>query len=144
MPDIWETTSSTPQTEAVAARLVSVVTAPMVVLLEGALGAGKTTFVRGFVRALPGGRDVVVQSPTFALARRYATTPPVRHLDLYRLHDQAGAVNTVQELGLDDDDDGEAITFVEWPVRGAWAGPVVRVAIEILSVRRRRLRIQLP
>ncbi len=143
--ELQETTSSPTQTEALAARLArtmlgSGVALPWVILLDGDLGAGKTTFVRGFVRALPGGRDVVVQSPTFALARRYPTTPPVHHLDLYRLRQQAGAGAAVEELGLSDVDDG--IVFVEWPVRSAWPEPVVGVALEILSPRRRRVRIR--
>ncbi|MDP2342261.1 MAG: tRNA (adenosine(37)-N6)-threonylcarbamoyltransferase complex ATPase subunit type 1 TsaE [Deltaproteobacteria bacterium] len=146
MPEQHETTSSTKQTEAVAARLArsilggSSMRAPLVILLKGDLGAGKTTFVRGFVRALPGGEHVVVQSPTFALSRRYPTTPPVQHLDLYRLHDKPGAETAMRELGLDDDDAG-GIMFVEWPVPSTWGVPVVKVEIQILSPRRRRVQI---
>ena len=50
--------------------------APLVIALNGPLGAGKTAFVRGLVHGLPGGETLRVQSPTFALARTYATTPP--------------------------------------------------------------------
>ncbi len=145
--EIVETTSSATATEALAAtwahRLVAEGRVPLVLQLTGDLGAGKTTFVRGFVRALPGGDGVVVQSPTFALARSYPTTPPVHHLDLYRLQD-TGTADSVVELGLVDQC-AEGVSFVEWPVAGTpWAAPVGRVDIEIVSPRRRRIRIALP
>ena len=155
-------TSSARQTEALGARLaltlVGATPAPrlsaaVVVLLKGELGAGKTTFVRGFVRALAGGADLVVQSPTFALARRYHTTPPVQHLDLYRFYGQPDAAAAVRDLGLDrdeydaheDNDDANdlGITFVEWPLPGTWPKAVC-VELVILSARRRRVRIELP
>ena len=148
MTDEWvETTSSAKATEALAARLAKKLVdegrVPLVLSLRGDLGAGKTTFVRGFVRGLQGGADVVVQSPTFALARTYPTTPPVHHLDLYRLQD-TGTADSVVELGLVDlCEDG--VSFVEWPVSGTpWAAPVGSVDIAIASARRRSIRIVLP
>jgi tRNA threonylcarbamoyladenosine biosynthesis protein TsaE len=142
-----ETTSSAKATETLAAslarRLVEEARVPLVLLLTGDLGAGKTTFVRGFVRALPGGENVVVQSPTFALARTYPTAPPVHHLDLYRLQD-TGSADSVVELGLVDQC-GDGISFVEWPIAGTpWSAPSGRVSIDIVSPRRRRIRIELP
>lgn len=148
LPQTETTTSSASQTEAWAGALARSLSSPLVILLDGDLGAGKTTFVRGFVRGLPGGDRVVVQSPTFALMRRYATTPPVRHLDLYRLQDSAGsghgaAHGDVDSLGLLDElDDG--FTLVEWPLPLDWPVPVARLVIEPLSPRRRRLRLSLP
>jgi len=145
--EVVETTSSAKATEALAAtwarRLVAAGRVPLVLQLTGALGAGKTTFVRGFVRALPGGDGVIVQSPTFALARRYLTTPPVHHLDLYRLQD-SGDAGSVVELGLVDQC-VDGVSFVEWPVPGTpWAAPSGSVDIEIMSPRCRRIRITLP
>lgn len=85
--------------------------APLVLALVGPLGAGKTALVRGLVHALKDGAPLRVQSPTFALARTYPTTPPVHHLDLYRLDDEGTCV----ELGLDEMvQDREAISCVEW------------------------------
>jgi tRNA threonylcarbamoyl adenosine modification protein YjeE len=141
------TTSSAKATEELAATLARAWStagrAPLVVLLDGDLGAGKTTFVRGFVRALPGGADVVVQSPTFALARTYPTTPPVHHLDLYRLQD-TGDGDSVVELGLVDQC-AEGFSFVEWPVAATpWAAPVARISLRALSPRRRGVRVELP
>lgn len=54
------------------------------VLMRGQLGAGKTTFVRELVQALPGSEGAEVSSPSFNLLNLYPTTPPVAHFDLYR------------------------------------------------------------
>lgn len=108
------TTTSAAATKRLAATLASVLEPPVVVALEGPLGAGKTTFVQGLVGSLPGGDALRVQSPTFALARTYPTTPAVHHLDLYRLDDEDAA----RDLGLlDMAADEAAITCVEWPER---------------------------
>ncbi|MFO7816590.1 MAG: tRNA (adenosine(37)-N6)-threonylcarbamoyltransferase complex ATPase subunit type 1 TsaE [Desulfovibrionales bacterium] len=56
-----------------------------VLLLEGGLGAGKTTFIRELVNNLPGGHESEVSSPSFNLVNYYPTSPEVSHFDLYRL-----------------------------------------------------------
>ena len=56
-----------------------------VALLRATLGSGKTTLARGFVSALPGAQNAEVASPSFNLANVYPTSPPVVHIDLYRL-----------------------------------------------------------
>ena len=58
-----------------------------VALLRATLGSGKTTLARGFVSALPGAQYAEVASPSFNLANVYPTSPPVVHVDLYRLGD---------------------------------------------------------
>jgi len=83
-----------------------------VLALHGPLGAGKTTLVRAIVRALHGS-DAAVSSPTFVFRQRYDGTPPVEHLDLYRLDDPAELL----ELGLEDAFGPDRITLVEWPER---------------------------
>jgi tRNA threonylcarbamoyl adenosine modification protein YjeE len=105
-------TTSAASTRRVAAALARSLSAPRVILLQGDLGAGKTTFVQGFVHALQGGDGLRVQSPTFALARTYPTEPPVQHLDLYRIEDPAAA----HDLGLLDMlSDDRSFSLVEWP-----------------------------
>ena len=102
------------ETEALAAELAAALSPGDVVLVEGELGAGKTTFVRGACRAL--GVDGVVTSPTFTIGQRYPSSVPVSHIDLYRVGDLAE-----EEPDLLDDYLGpDRIAFVEWP-RGAVA-----------------------
>jgi tRNA threonylcarbamoyladenosine biosynthesis protein TsaE len=102
-------TSNPSQTEAVAAELAAALTIGDVVLVEGELGAGKTTFVRGACTAL--GVDAVVRSPTFTIGQRYPGSVPVSHLDLYRVADLSQ-----EDPGLLADYIGpDRITFVEWP-----------------------------
>jgi tRNA threonylcarbamoyladenosine biosynthesis protein TsaE len=96
-------------TERAGAELAAGLRPGDVVLVSGELGSGKTTFVRGALRAL--GVEGPVTSPTFVVGHLYA--PGVAHLDLYRL------------AGLDDEDPGlldpyfgpDLVTFVEWPER---------------------------
>src|SRR5690349_14433977 len=73
------------EVEALAAKLATSLVPPRVIALSGDLGAGKTTFVRAFVQALPHGDKARVKSPTFALHHEYATEPVCHHMDLYRL-----------------------------------------------------------
>ncbi|MFO7716934.1 MAG: tRNA (adenosine(37)-N6)-threonylcarbamoyltransferase complex ATPase subunit type 1 TsaE [Desulfohalobium sp.] len=58
-----------------------------VMLLDGELGAGKTTLVRALVRELPGGTSAEVSSPSFNICNIYPTRPQVVHFDLYRLEE---------------------------------------------------------
>lgn len=107
-------TRSAAATRRVAGALARALAPPCVVLLRGDLGAGKTTFVQGFVASLRGGAPLRVTSPTYALARTYETTPRVHHLDLYRLEDESVA----HDLGLlEMVDDPEALVVIEWPER---------------------------
>ena len=110
-------TTSAVSCERVAAALVEALPPPVCFALQGPLGAGKTTFVRGLVRGL--GCDARVKSPTFALAHSYPSSPVVHHLDLYRLEGEDAAI----ALGLDEllhDDD--AYACVEWAelAEGLW------------------------
>jgi tRNA threonylcarbamoyladenosine biosynthesis protein TsaE len=102
-------TAAPAETEALGAELAPALRPGDVVLVEGELGAGKTTFVRGACRAL--GVAGPVTSPTFTIGQRYEAPVPVSHLDLYRI---AGLRN--EEPGLLADYLGDdVIAFVEWP-----------------------------
>ena len=74
------------ETRELARRLASVTPPGGRVLLDGDLGAGKTTFTQGFVGGLTQLDVVRVKSPTYALCHAYKTSPRVWHADLYRLH----------------------------------------------------------
>lgn len=96
-----------------------------IVTLAGDLGAGKTTFVAAALRAL--GRDADVASPTFTFWHRYGGTPPIEHLDLYRIEDPAEAI----ELGLEEAFTPAGIAFVEWPERLPKLVPAHAIRIRI-------------
>jgi tRNA threonylcarbamoyladenosine biosynthesis protein TsaE len=123
-----ETTGSA-ETEALGARVGSALAPGEVVLVEGELGAGKTTFVRGAARAL--GVRGAVTSPTFTIGQRYEAPVTVAHLDLYRLAGLAG-----EDPGLLGDYLGpDTVGFVEWPggeeeTIGRFARVAARVRIE--------------
>jgi len=121
-----------------------------VVLLEGDLAAGKTTLVRGLVRAL-GGDEADVSSPTFVLLQSYGCEDreitTVHHVDLYRLGEK---VSDLREIGIEDVlSDPEAVTAVEWPkdVLATWIphdARVWRVVITTESGDARRIEIVAP
>jgi tRNA threonylcarbamoyl adenosine modification protein YjeE len=123
-----------------ASQLAARLSAGDVVLLEGELGAGKTTFVRHVLRALGLPDDVPVTSPTFALVQDYTARLPVVHADLYRLD----APHQLDDLGLDELLGGEAIAFVEWGARfgDAIVRRDVEIRLEIVGDTARRARIE--
>ncbi len=102
-------TTSTSQTEALGAGLAATLSAGEVVLVEGELGAGKTTFVRGACRAL--GVRGPVTSPTFTIGQRYPAPVPVSHVDLFRVPGLRGEDPDLLADYLGPD----TIAFVEWP-----------------------------
>jgi tRNA threonylcarbamoyladenosine biosynthesis protein TsaE len=104
--------SSAAETEAIGARVAAGLGAGDVVLIEGELGAGKTTLVRGAARAL--GVTGPVTSPTFTIGQRYPAPVPVSHIDLYRVPGLAGEEPDLLSDYLGDD----AVAFVEWPAGG--------------------------
>ncbi|MBS0432235.1 MAG: tRNA (adenosine(37)-N6)-threonylcarbamoyltransferase complex ATPase subunit type 1 TsaE [Proteobacteria bacterium] len=99
-----------------------------VVYLRGELGAGKTSFARGLLRALGAGERV--KSPTYSLLERYTlgARGEAFHLDLYRI----GAPEELEWLGMDELGDPAALVLIEWPERGTGAlpAPDLDVALE--------------
>ncbi len=86
------------------------------VLLFGSLGAGKTTFTRGFVSAFNGAEKAEVSSPTFTLINQYPTSPLIFHADLYRLAEMCPE-NSFVELPEELEEAIESnkiYTLIEW------------------------------
>jgi tRNA threonylcarbamoyladenosine biosynthesis protein TsaE len=83
------------------------------VLLQGELGAGKTTLARGILEGL--GQQGPVRSPTFTLIQTYDTNPPVMHCDLYRLQSHVG-------IGIEDYLESH-LCLIEWPDRAVGLRP---------------------
>ena len=98
--------------------------------LKGDLGAGKTTFVQAFVRALPNGEAQHVASPTYGLVHVYGSVPPVHHLDLYRV----GGITELEDLGVDELFESQGFILVEWPERAEPFAPDHRFDLEIRAV----------
>jgi len=131
------------ETEQAGADVAATLSAGDVVLVSGDLGAGKTTFVRGALRAL--GVEEAVTIPTYIVGVLYeGAHGPLAHRDLYRL------------AGLDDEDPGlldpyfgsGTITFVEWPERAeseaALGGRAIarRVVLEHAGGNKRRIEVR--
>lgn len=110
--------STAEDTEALGGRLARLVPAGCIIHLRGELGTGKTTLVRGFLRAL--GFQGPVRSPTYTLIEPYTVdNSQVLHCDLYRLTDPT----ELEYLGLRDFIDEQHILLVEWPEYGAAMTP---------------------
>jgi tRNA threonylcarbamoyladenosine biosynthesis protein TsaE len=134
MTTLEVTTPSPAATRGLGTRAAAVIPPGSALLLDGELGAGKTTFVQGLAAGL--GVAEPIRSPTFALLRDLG---PLVHVDLYRL-DAVGAAS----LGLEDYLDGRRIIAVEWGNHlpaGFWGEKTLTldVVFSIVGARRRRL-----
>jgi tRNA threonylcarbamoyladenosine biosynthesis protein TsaE len=130
---------STEETIARGRELASQMRAPLLVLLNGDLGAGKTTLAKGIISGLGAAREEDVTSPTFTLVHCFAGPVKVYHVDLYRV----GDVQEFDSLGLEDLFAEPAIVIIEWPermrLRTDW--PVLRVDLAHVDEDARKIAI---
>ena len=112
---------------------------PVLVLLSGELGSGKTTLTKGIVSALGAAREEDVTSPTFTLLHTYGELQPVFHGDLYRIEN----FRDFETLGVEDLFSKPAIVILEWserfPLASPW--PEIRIRLDHLGGDSRRISI---
>jgi len=135
-------THSAEETIAYGRRLGEALHSPLLVLLTGELGSGKTTLTKGIVAGLHAASEDDVTSPTFTLLHEYGPGRKVFHGDLYRLEN----FHDFETLGLEDAFAQPAIVILEWsdrfPLQTPW--PQLRIQLEHRGGDSRRIRIQHP
>ena len=92
-----------------AAQFAKTLKPGQIILLEGDLGAGKTSFVNGLLFAL--GFSSGGCSPTFTLVNEYPTNPPINHFDLYRISSE----DELYEMGFSEYLESGRVNIIEWP-----------------------------
>lgn len=110
----WTTITASPEETRILGRRLGALARPgLVVLLSGALGAGKTCFAGGVAAGLEIPADCPVTSPSYTLLNVYHGRLPLYHFDLYRL----SAIADLEDLGYDEVAEGDGLTLVEWADR---------------------------
>ena len=112
---------------------------PVLILLTGDLGTGKTTLTKGIVSGLGAANEDDVTSPTFTLVHVYGKPPKVYHADLYRIEN----FHDFETLGMEDIFSAPSIAILEWserfPLESPW--PQIRVWLEHLGGDSRRITV---
>jgi tRNA threonylcarbamoyladenosine biosynthesis protein TsaE len=113
--------------------------APVLVLLSGELGSGKTTLTKGIVSGLGAATEDEVTSPTFTLVHVYGREARVYHADLFRIE----SLRDFETLGMEEVFAKPGVVILEWPDRfhlnTAWQQ--VHIHLEHLGGEKRRLTV---
>ena len=111
METITTVTSSAQETIEFAKHFARTLKPGSVLCLEGQLGSGKTTFIKGLAEGLGLKHPEQVKSPTFVLMHLYKAKMPLYHFDCYRLN----SLEELENIGFQDFvNDPHAIACVEW------------------------------
>ncbi|HUI41716.1 MAG TPA: tRNA (adenosine(37)-N6)-threonylcarbamoyltransferase complex ATPase subunit type 1 TsaE [Terriglobia bacterium] len=113
---------------------------PCLVLLEGELGSGKTTLVKGILASLASVPEDEVTSPSFTLVHEFGPVGRVYHVDLYRVEGE----HDLATLGLDDLLGRDATVLIEWGEKFSRdvPRPCVRIRFEHLGADERRITVE--
>jgi tRNA threonylcarbamoyladenosine biosynthesis protein TsaE len=132
-------THSAEETIAWGKELAKGLHAPLMILLSGDLGSGKTTLTKGIVSGLGAALEEDVTSPTFTLLHVYGAEQKVFHGDLYRIE----KFHDFETLGMEDIFDKPAIVILEWserfPLPSPW--PQIRILLEHAGGDARRITV---
>lgn len=135
-------THSAEETTAWGREFAARLKAPVLVLLSGDLGSGKTTLTKGIVSGLGAAREEDVTSPTFTLLHSYGESQfekPVFHGDLYRIEN----FHDFETLGMEDLFSKPGVVILEWserfPLPSPW--PETRIRLEHLGGDSRRITV---
>jgi tRNA threonylcarbamoyladenosine biosynthesis protein TsaE len=135
-------TRSAEETIAWGKQLAEKLHAPVLVLLSGEMGSGKTTLTKGIVSGLHAAQEEEVTSPTFTLVHEYGSGHKVFHGDLYRIE----SFHDFETLGLEDVFVQPAVLILEWsekfPLNAPW--PQFRLRLEHLGGDARRITLLTP
>jgi len=134
MPDIEVEAPEVADMEALGASMAAKLGKVRLIYVHGPLGAGKTTLVRGMLRAL--GHVGAVKSPTFTLVEPYDLRGfSIYHFDLYRLNDP----EELEFLGMRDYLHGEGVCVVEWAERAHGVLPPPDIDVMIQATEKGRM-----
>ena len=132
-------TQSAEETTAWGREFAKRLAAPVLILLTGDLGSGKTTVTKGIVAGLGAASEDEVTSPTFTLVHVYGKAAKVYHADLYRIEN----FHDFETLGLEDVFAKPAVVILEWserfPLQAPW--PQVHIRLEHQGGDSRRISI---
>ncbi len=122
-------TNSAEETKALGKNIGKLLEPGAILLLYGALGAGKTVLTQGIALGL--GVEDMVTSPTYTLLHLYQGRLPLYHFDIYRLE----SPDEVLDLGYEEFFYDEGVTVVEWPQRLGFLCPdeYVRIDIDVMD-----------
>ena len=108
-----------------------------IIAINGDLGAGKTTFIKGILEGL--GYKGNVSSPTYTLINEYESQHKVIHIDCYREHE----INRWVDIGIIDYLNGNNIVIIEWPeyISKILPSDIIKIDIKHLSESKRKINI---
>ncbi len=113
MPETEFFSRSPEETVEIGRKLAAQLKPPVLLMLSGDLGAGKTTITKGIIGGLGAAREEDVTSPTFTLVHVFQNHVKVYHVDLYRIE----GFRDLETLGLEDVFADPAIVIIEWSER---------------------------